>query len=101
MLFSIFSWGTLITGIPGGILADRYGSKMFILCGITMSMICALLLPLSALYMPYIVTLMLRFIAGAAYASLFVASSNYNYTFSLGSHIASHQLVNIEVVLAN
>ena len=43
-----FYYGYLITQIPGGWLADRFGSKYTFGVGILMSSICTLLIPLSA-----------------------------------------------------
>ncbi|XP_037951748.1 putative inorganic phosphate cotransporter [Teleopsis dalmanni] len=47
-LLSSFFWGYIITQIPGGHIAQKYGAKMLLLIGITLCSLFTLLTPLAA-----------------------------------------------------
>lgn len=47
IILSSFYWGYLISEIPGGILAQKYGAKVILLIGVFLSAIVAVLTPLA------------------------------------------------------
>jgi MFS family permease len=68
-MFSIIFWASLVTGIPGGFIVDRYGPKLlFILC-MMLHVVGTMLLPAAALYFPTYATLILRFVLGLGMVS--------------------------------
>ncbi|XP_025995967.2 putative inorganic phosphate cotransporter isoform X2 [Solenopsis invicta] len=62
-LLSSFFWGYVITQIPFGILAKRYGAKYFLGIGMLINSIFGLLVPISA-YWGYWPLIIIRFIQG-------------------------------------
>lgn len=62
-LLSSFFWGYVITQIPFGILAKRYGAKYFLGIGMLINSLFGLLVPISA-YWGYWPLIIIRFIQG-------------------------------------
>jgi len=62
-------WATLVTGLPGGYLADRYGPKKLLILSMFLHIIGTIVFPYSALNAPYYVTLSLRFVFGLGLVS--------------------------------
>ena len=60
---SSFFWGYVITQIPFGILAKRYGAKYFLGIGMLINSVFGLLVPVSA-YWGYWWLMTIRFIQG-------------------------------------
>ncbi|KAG1655420.1 Sialin [Nymphon striatum] len=64
VLLSAFFWGYIITQIPGGLLASRYGPKKFFGTGILCTALFTLLTPLTARIGGFTALLVLRIIEG-------------------------------------
>lgn len=62
-LLSSFFWGYVITQIPFGILAKRYGAKYFLGIGMLINSVFGLFVPLAA-YQGYWWLVIVRFIQG-------------------------------------
>ncbi|KAK9502635.1 hypothetical protein O3M35_011367 [Rhynocoris fuscipes] len=81
LILSSFFWGYVITQVPGGILADRYGGKLILGIGIAVSTIGTLLSPLAARYGGHITFIVVRVIMGLGqgviYPSLHVLAANW------------------------
>jgi MFS family permease len=68
-LFAVIYYSSLITGIPAGILSDRYGPKVFLLSGLAITIFSTALLPVVAIHLPYWYSWALRFVFGLGFVS--------------------------------
>ena len=68
LILSSYFWGYLITHLPGGWLAEVWGSKNLLALSIAMQALPAFFIPVSAHASPYLV-LVLRIIQGLAAVS--------------------------------
>ncbi|XP_049305513.1 putative inorganic phosphate cotransporter [Bactrocera dorsalis] len=64
LLLSSFFWGYLVMQIPSGMLAQRFGGKVVLLCGVAISGLLALLTPYSAQLGDWQLTCFLRVLQG-------------------------------------
>ena len=80
VLGSIF-WGYVLTQIPGGVLAERFGPKIvFLICMGTVG-VASMLLPVAAQVHPYML-MALRVIQGFAQVRIFIFISICHYLTS-------------------
>ncbi|XP_018911132.1 putative inorganic phosphate cotransporter isoform X2 [Bemisia tabaci] len=64
MILSAFFWGYVLSQIPGGVLADRYGGKKTLGFGMGLSITCTLLTPYFARTFGHRGMVLIRFILG-------------------------------------
>ena len=74
LILSSFFWGYVITHIPGGILAEKFGGKYALGLGILSTAIFTLLTPLAATYGGAGWLIAVRFLEGLGEVSAFCAS---------------------------
>ena len=59
-LFSIIFWTSVLTALPSGWLADRYGARTLIVVSIVLTSVSTVLLAPAALHAPFSLSLVLR-----------------------------------------
>ena len=79
MMLGSFFWGYVLTQIPGGILAERFGPKIvFLICMGTVG-IASVLVPVAAQVHPYML-MALRVIQGLAQVSIQIKSFKHRHS---------------------
>ncbi len=69
LVFSALGWGGMLSAIPSGWLADRYGPKNLLFANGVVNVIGVLLTPITALRGGFLALFVLRFIIGAGQVS--------------------------------
>ncbi|XP_049305516.1 putative inorganic phosphate cotransporter isoform X2 [Bactrocera dorsalis] len=73
VLLSSFFWGYLVMQIPSGMLAQRFGGKVVLLCGVAFSGLLALLTPYSAQLGDWQLTCVVRVLQGFCQSVLYTS----------------------------
>ncbi|XP_017839852.1 putative inorganic phosphate cotransporter [Drosophila busckii] len=73
-LFASFFWGYVITQVPGGYIAQRYGAKMLLSVGITICAVLTILTPMSVKFGGWIGMCVIRGLQGLAQGAVHPAT---------------------------
>jgi MFS family permease len=83
LILSSFFWGYVITHLPGGMLAEKFGGKYALGLGILSTAIFTLLTPLAANYGGASWLIAVRFFEGLGEVSTFQCFLNFTYRETL------------------